>query len=112
MFGLPQNMVCSRGSLHQDSVSEKCCNTSKMCSTPFQFNLILSGTKIPKWFNHQSVGSSISFSVGSKSLTFAYYVAFKIKLKDIVASQSERFFVLSTFSSKVIKNGSLQVNFF
>ncbi|XP_030937121.1 uncharacterized protein LOC115962423 [Quercus lobata] len=97
MFGLPQNMVCSRGSLHQDSVSEKCCDTSKMCSTlelgddGFQFNLILPGTKIPKWFNHQSVGSSISFSVGSKSLAFAFCVALKIELKDIVASRFERF---------------------
>ena len=34
MFGLPQNMACSMGSLHQDSVSEKCCDTSKMCSAP------------------------------------------------------------------------------
>ena len=98
MFGLPQNMVCSRGSLHQDSVSKKCCDTSKMCSTAklgddeFQFNLILPGTKIPKWFNHQSVGSSISFSISSESLAFASCVALKIELKDIVASRSERFF--------------------
>ena len=47
----------SRESLHQDSVSKKCCDTSKMCSAPdladdgFQFGLILLGTKILKWFN-------------------------------------------------------------
>ncbi|KAL4634358.1 hypothetical protein ACB092_04G194000 [Castanea dentata] len=78
-FGLPQNMVCSRGSLHQDSVLEK------------WFNLVLPGTKIPKWFNHQSVGSSVSFSVSSKSLAFAFCVAFKVELKDIVAHQCDRF---------------------
>ena len=97
MFGLPQNMACSRGSLHQDSVSEKCCDASKMCSTPnfaddgFQFNLVLPGTKIPKWFNHQSVGSSISFSVSSESLAFDFCVALKVELKGIVANRYKGF---------------------
>ena len=87
-------MVCSRGSLHQYSVSKKGYDTSNMCSTSnlindgygFQFDLVLPGTKIPKWFNHQSVGSSISFSVGSESLAFVVCVALKIELKDIMAS--------------------------
>ena len=97
MFGLPQNIVCSRGSLHQDSVSEKCCNTSKMCSLPdhfydrSKFSLVLPGTKIPKWFNHQSVGSSISFSVSWEPLEFAFYVAWKVELKDIVPNRCETF---------------------
>ena len=85
-------MVCSRRSLHQDSVSEKCCDTSKMYSTPdlvnigygFQFDLVLPGTTIPMWFNHQSVGSSVSFSVSSESLAVAYCVALKIEPKVVV----------------------------
>ena len=91
MFGLPQNMVCSRGSLHQDSILEKCW-APDLADDGFHFNVALPGTKIPKWFNHQSVGSSISFSIGSESIAFAFCVALKIELKDIMASRYERFF--------------------
>ena len=97
MFGLPQNMLCSRGSLHQDSASEKCCDTSKMCSAndlfndEYQFGLVLPRTEIPKWFNHQSVGSSISFSISWESLAFAFCVALKVELKEIMANQYESF---------------------
>ncbi|KAF3952791.1 hypothetical protein CMV_021685 [Castanea mollissima] len=88
-FGLPQNMVCSRGSLHQDSVLEKCW-APDLADDGFQFELVLSGTKIPKWFNHQSVGSSVSFSVSSESLAFAFCVALKIELK-VVANRYDHF---------------------
>ena len=92
MFGLPQNMVCSRGSLHQNSMSEKCCSTSKD-GHGFLFNFVLLGTKIPKWFNDQSFGSSISFSVGcgSPTLAFAFCVTLKIESKDIGANQNGHF---------------------
>ena len=87
----------SRESLHQGSVSKKCCDTSKMCSAldladdGFQFGLILLGTKILKWFNHQSVGSSISFFVGLESQAFAFCVALKVELKDILANRYQTF---------------------
>ena len=68
------------------------CSAPKLGDDGFQFNLTLPGTKIPKWFNHQSVGSSISLSFGWKSLPFAFCAALKVELKDIVANRNEIFF--------------------
>ena len=94
-IGLQQNMVCARGIRHQDSDSETNFEsesesefeldepTSETDSTWKLYSLKLPGSKIPKWFNHQSVGRSVSFSVGRKLPSFAICVALKLELKDV-----------------------------
>ncbi|XP_065632490.1 disease resistance-like protein CSA1 isoform X1 [Quercus suber] len=97
-IGLQQNIVCARGIRHQDSDSETnfesesefdfdeaTSETDSPCILHGAYSLALPGTKIPKgWFNHQSVGSSVSFSVGRKLPSFAICVALKLELKDDV----------------------------
>ena len=113
MVGLPRNIACATGSSHQNSISEMG-STPITKSTLFQYNLVLLGTKIPKWFNHQSVGSSISLSVGRKVPIFALCVALKVKLKVNVPKKIlfQRLFVLSSFSSMVVKEGLGLLSFY
>uniref|UniRef100_A0A2N9FRZ0 TIR domain-containing protein n=1 Tax=Fagus sylvatica TaxID=28930 RepID=A0A2N9FRZ0_FAGSY len=79
--GLPQNIVCARRSSYQAS-------TSKTKST-VGYDLVLPGTRIPKWFNHQSVGSSISFSVGREFPPLAFCVALKVRFKEALVSSTK-----------------------
>ncbi|KAK4589580.1 hypothetical protein RGQ29_020233 [Quercus rubra] len=84
-IGLQQNIVCARGIRHQDSDSETTFEsvTNSTWKLYDSYSIILPGTKIPKWwFNHQSVGSSLSFSIGRKLPSSASCVALKVELKD------------------------------
>ncbi|KAL4639678.1 hypothetical protein ACB092_03G235600 [Castanea dentata] len=108
MVGLSQNIVCERGLSNQDSLSETDYDTSKMGSASefemgsaselkhvhrFPYELVLPGTEIPKWFNHQNVGSSVSFSVDGKfkSSALVFCVALKVELKANKANILEHF---------------------
>ena len=52
-----------------------------------RFDITAPGKKIPKWFNHESIESSISFWVGPKFPTFALCVAFHlVPLQDSFAN--------------------------
>ena len=48
-----------------------------------RYNIVVPKKKIPKWFNHQSIESSISFWVGPEFPTFAFCIDFHlVPLKD------------------------------
>ena len=66
--GLPRNIVCAMRSSHQYSTSE-----SMACKMDLTCNLALPGSKIPNWFNHQSVGSSIYSSINGCKRQHANY---------------------------------------
>ena len=70
------------GSSHQEFKSELG-SSSELGFAPkcSDYGLAFSGTTIPKWFNHQNHGSSISFSVGQKFPSFALCVALNVKFK-------------------------------
>ena len=53
--GLPQNIVCPRGSSHRGYASETDFAHKKGFSFQFDGNVLIPGSKIPKWFNHQIV---------------------------------------------------------
>ena len=85
--GLPRNIVCSRRLSLQDNPSET--DFAHKMESSFKldgggYKLVLPGTKIPIYFNHRSVGSSVSFSTDQKSLTFACCIALKVEVKDTV----------------------------
>nr|POE62703.1 hypothetical protein CFP56_26464 [Quercus suber] len=68
------------GSSHQEFGSELGTSSELGFASKWShYGLALPGTTIPKWFNHQSHGSSISFSVGQKFPSFAFCVALKCK---------------------------------
>ena len=101
--GLPQNIVCPRGSSHRGYASETDFAHKKGFSFQFDGNVLIPGSKIPKWFNHQIVGSSISFSVGGKLPSFAFCVAIQVQLKDKVAKKRD--FIPGSYVINIFVNG-------
>nr|POE54587.1 putative wrky transcription factor 19 [Quercus suber] len=53
-----------------------------------RYSIIVPEKKIPEWFNHQSIESSISFWIGPEFSTFAFYIAFHlVPLKESYANK-------------------------
>ncbi|XP_030938683.1 disease resistance-like protein DSC1 [Quercus lobata] len=109
---LSPNMTCSgvKGNLFVDSHSHQIDYSSQLSLPKFflieeelrsnldvylidfgeRYNIIVPEKKIPKWFNHQSIESSISFWVGPKFPTFAFCIAFHlVPLKDSYANNDK-----------------------
>ncbi|XP_030958074.1 protein DA1-related 4-like [Quercus lobata] len=99
--GLPQNIVCPRGSSHRDYASETNFAHKKGFSFECDGVVLIQGSKIPKWFNHQIGGSSISFSVSWKLLpSFAFCVVIQVQPKD-----SYRIFISGDYVINIFVDG-------
>lgn len=78
------------------------------------YNIIVTRKKIPKWFNHQSIESSISFWIGPEFPTIAVcFASHLVPLKDTDANNDKYVLlvmmksvgiVMSTFSPTVIRD--------
>lgn len=86
MLQLLQNIACAYGI---DNTFEM--NSSFNMACGYQYDLVLPGTKIPKWFNHQTVGSSLSFSADLKFPGLVFCVALNVELKHIVPNRLDMF---------------------
>ncbi|XP_075658756.1 disease resistance protein RPS4B-like [Castanea sativa] len=83
-FEMNSNPEADNESVSEFELDEATSETDPTWKIYDEYSLALPGTKIPKWwFNHQSVGSSVSFSVGRKLPAFAICVALKLELKDV-----------------------------
>ena len=66
-------------------------NSSFNLACGYRYDLVLLRTNIPKWFKHQTVGSSLSFSVDLKFPVLVFYVALNVELKHIVPNRLDMF---------------------
>ena len=81
--GLPRNIVCPRGLSHRDYASETNFAHKKGFSLEIDGSVLIQGSRIPKWFNHQIGGSSISFLVSQKlPPSFAFCFVIQVQSKD------------------------------
>ena len=73
-------------------IEEELCPTLDAYLIDFgeRYNIVVPEKKIPKWFNHQSIESSISFWVGPEFPTFAICIVFHlVLLKDSCANNDK-----------------------
>jgi hypothetical protein len=74
-MGLPPNIPCL-GLSSNMLMGTQPQSSSRISHGNHEYIMTLPGNEIPNWFNHQSVGSSISFWIGSEVPTFALCLAF------------------------------------
>jgi hypothetical protein len=75
IIGLPPNIPCL-GLSSDMLMGPQPESSSRISHGNHEYTMTLPGNEIPNWFNHQSVGSSISFWIGSEVPTFALCLAF------------------------------------
>ena len=96
--GLPRNIVCPGGSSHRDYASQTDFPHKKGVSFQIDGNVLIQGSTIPKWFNHQIDGSSISFSVSRKLLpSFAFCVVMQVQPKDRYSRYISSYYAINIF---------------
>ena len=69
--------------------------------TRCEYEIVVPGNKVPKWFNHRSIESFISFSIGPEFPQFLF-----VLLLDCWMMFSMNIFEMSTFPSMVLNESS------
>uniref|UniRef100_A0A7N2R0N0 TIR domain-containing protein n=1 Tax=Quercus lobata TaxID=97700 RepID=A0A7N2R0N0_QUELO len=107
ILGLPPNISCLgvRSDISMDPQLSR-----RISQRDDEYEIILPGHDIPNWFNHQSVGKSISFWIGPEFPTFGLCLAFG--MEDDYSDYCYRVDISINGSRRTFKRGILFKNSF